>query len=353
MELVNGKSLQEHLLSGTRFSLPEVVEIIRPLLDGLGYVHAEGVVHRDLKPSNILINSDGRIKVCDFGIAHTESSELTKLGDVLGSLHYMPPEQFIGMSIDARSDIYSVGVISYELPAGKKPFVGNSASIMQQVIYELPANPSSINLKLSPLIDQIILKALAKDSEKRYQTAQEFSDAFLQVVATITNHCENTHASTPQPALAAGNGLLNAARMITPSASVQPAPQSAALAGSQDIAPQSAGDPGELFIGSEDSLFALDTSVKKACILVVDDEERILNELKSLFRMRYHVFTTTNANQALDFIKRHKINVIISDQRMPTCPESSCCARPRNFSRHRSYPAHRLFRPGIHCRLDQ
>ena len=123
MELVNGKSLQEHLLNGARYSLPEIAEIIRRLLDGLAYVHSEGIVHRDLKPSNILINSEGRIKICDFGIAHSESSELTKVGDVLGSLHYMSPEQLVGMPVDARSDIYSVGVIAYELLTGKKPFL--------------------------------------------------------------------------------------------------------------------------------------------------------------------------------------------------------------------------------------
>jgi serine/threonine protein kinase/response regulator RpfG family c-di-GMP phosphodiesterase len=333
MELVNGKSLQEHLLNGTRFSLPQVAEIIRPLLDGLGYVHTEGVVHRDLKPSNIMINSDGRIKVCDFGIAHTESSELTKLGDVLGSLHYMSPEQFIGMSIDERSDLYSVGVIAYELMTGKKPFVGNSATVMQQVIYELPAAPSSINPELSPLIDLVILKALEKDSTKRYQTAREFSDALIQAVGNTANLGENAAVAAPpvpQPAAATGNGLLNAARMLASRTPAQP-PVSAS-ADSQNAAPQPGPGSGELFTGSEDSQIALDMSVKKACILAVDDEERILSALKSLFRMRYHVFTTTSGSQALDFIKRHKINVIISDQRMPVMTGVELLRQAREIS---------------------
>ena len=326
MELVNGKSLQAHLLNGASFSLPEIVQIIRPLLDGLGYVHSEGIVHRDLKPSNILINSDGRIKICDFGIAHTESSELTQLGDVLGSLHYMSPEQFIGMSVDSRSDLYSVGVIAYELLTGKKPFVGNSATVMQKVIYELPETPSSINPKLSPHIDQVIMKALAKDSAKRFQTASEFSDAFLEAAGIIASHGAaesptGSFAARPavQSNVATGNGLINAARMITPRVAMQPAAQASAGTGDtrQQPAQESVQEPEGLFADSEDSQFDLDKSVKRACILAVDDEERILNGLKSLFRMRYHVFTTTNPNQALDFIKRHKINVIISDQRMP------------------------------------
>ncbi len=327
MELVNGKSLQAHLLNGAKFSLPEIVQIIRPLLDGLGYVHSEGIVHRDLKPSNILINSDGRIKICDFGIAHTESSELTQLGDVLGSLHYMSPEQFIGMSIDARSDIYSVGVIAYELLTGKKPFVGNSATVMQKVIYEQAETPSSINPKLSPLIDQVIMKALAKDSGKRYQTARDFSDAFLEATGMIASHSPREfptgpYASQPiaNPNIVSGNSLINAARMITPRVAMQPAVQVSAAASADTgsrPAQQPLPDSEESFPDSDDSQFDLDKSVKRAVILAVDDEERILNGLKSLFRMRYHVFTTTDPNQALDFIKRHKINVIISDQRMP------------------------------------
>ncbi len=317
MELVNGKSLQQHLSHGASYSLSEIVEIIRPLLDGLGYVHSEGIVHRDLKPSNILINNDGRIKICDFGIAHSESSELTKFGDVLGSLHYMSPEQVIGTAVDARSDLYSVGVIAYELLTGKKPFLGKSASVMQQVVDEAPVAPSIVNPKLTPQIDHVILKALAKDSEMRFQTAREFSDAFVEAVG-LTTHQRMT-ASRPgqseaqpalQPDITTNNSLINAARMITPRAE-----QTSERTGSQDSEPGQVTE--DFFAGSGDSQFDLDKSVRRASILAVDDEERILNGLKSLFRMRYHVFTTTNPNQALDFIKRHKINVIISDQRMP------------------------------------
>ncbi|HEY8887551.1 MAG TPA: protein kinase [Gallionella sp.] len=330
MELVNGKSLQEHLLNGARYSLPEIAEIIRRLLDGLAYVHSEGIVHRDLKPSNILINSDGRIKICDFGIAHSESSELTRVGDVLGSLHYMSPEQLIGMPVDARSDLYSVGVIAYELLTGKKPFLGKSVAVMQQVVHEPPVTPSIINPELTPQIDQVILKALAKDGGDRYQTAREFSDAFIEAAGISTNHGTKESPTGPQPILqpgiATGNVLANAARMITP----RVAEQTSAGTGSQDTEPGQA--PEELFAGSEDSQFDLDKSVKKACILAVDDEERILNGLKSLFRMRYHVFTTTNPNQALDFIKRHKINVIISDQRMPIMPGVELLRQAREIS---------------------
>ena len=344
MELVNGKSLQEHLSNGANFTLQEIGEIIRPLLDGLGYVHSEGVVHRDLKPSNIMINSDGRIKVCDFGIAHTESSELTQIGDVLGTLHYMSPEQFLGQTIDSRSDIYSVGVVAYELLTGKKPFTGNSAAVMQQVINQRPADPSSINPKLSPQIDQVIQKALAKNSADRYQSAREFSDAFLQAIAASSDSTAKAPAQKSPPA-----GLLNAARMITPRPAQQhatwPAPQPVvALDLDLGIGPALDLDLGEKTAlqptpktqesqpESESSQVVLDKSVKQANILVVDDEERILSALKSLFRMRYNVFVTTDGHQALDFIKNQKIHVIISDQRMPIMPGVELLRQARDIS---------------------
>jgi serine/threonine protein kinase len=335
MELVNGKSLQQHLSNGASYSLPEIVEIIRPLLDGLGYVHSEGIVHRDLKPSNILINNDGRIKICDFGIAHSESSELTRVGDVLGSLHYMSPEQFIGTAIDARSDIYSVGVIAYELLTRKKPFLGNSTTVMQQVVYEAPVAPSIVNSKLTAQIDQVILKALAKDSGMRFQTAREFSDAFVEAAGLATNHgmtASRDVQSALQPNVATNNGLINAARMITPRTAALPAAQASGRTGSLDTEPGLVQEGS--FSGTEDSQFDLDKSVRRASILAVDDEERILNGLKSLFRMRYHVFTTTNPNQALDFIKRHKINVVISDQRMPIMLGVDFLRQAREVSPH-------------------
>jgi len=346
MELVNGKSLHQHLRNGAKYNLSEISEIIRPLLDGLGYVHGEGVVHRDLKPSNIMINSDGRIKLCDFGIAHTESSELTQLGDVLGSLHYMSPEQFIGMSIDQRSDLYSVGVIAYELLTGRKPFTGNSAAVMQQAIYETPALPSSHNPMLTPQIDEVILKAMAKNTDHRYQTAREFSDAFVQAMSAITGNVAKPAAPVAQPP----TGLLNAARMINAQAAAKPATfgtedkteplpkrnatQPSGTLQSAQPESESPASPAEDVpeFNSGDSQLLHDTSIRQACIVAVDDDERILNALKSLFRSRYHVFTTTDGHQALDFIKRHKIHVIISDQRMPIMPGVEVLRQAREIS---------------------
>ena len=310
MELVTGKTLQEHLTQHANYDLREVGEIIRQLLDGLGHAHAAGVVHRDVKPSNIMLNNDGRIKISDFGIAHTEASDLTQHGDVLGTPHYMAPEQFLGLAIGVPADLYAVGVIAYDLLTGTKPFVGTTATVMQQVLNQRPADPSSLNAKLSPMMDQVLQRALAKNAEERFQSAREFSEAFGRAIEA------SLAQESPAPAAALpGAGLLNAARLIKTEAKVQAEPGTAAPPA-----------------GSAEGAISLDQSVKKARLLVVDDEERILSALKSMFRLRYHVFATTDGNKALEFMKKYAMHVIISDQRMPIMPGVELLRQAREIS---------------------
>jgi len=310
MELVTGKTLQEHLTQHANYDLREVGEIIGQLLDGLGHAHAAGVVHRDVKPSNIMLNNDGRIKISDFGIAHTESSDLTQHGDVLGTPHYMAPEQFLGLAIGVPADLYAVGVIAYDLLTGTKPFVGTTATVMQQVLNQRPADPSSLNAKLSPMMDQVLQRALAKNAEERFQSAREFSEAFGRAIEA------SLAQESPAPAAALpGAGLLNAARLIKTEAKVQAEPGTAAPPA-----------------GSAEGAISLDQSVKKARLLVVDDEERILSALKSMFRLRYHVFATTDGNKALEFMKKYAMHVIISDQRMPIMPGVELLRQAREIS---------------------
>jgi eukaryotic-like serine/threonine-protein kinase len=312
MELVNGKSLHEHLQQHANYDLREVGEIIRQLLDGLGHAHGAGVVHRDVKPSNIMLNSDGQIKISDFGIAHTESSELTQHGDVLGTPHYMAPEQFLGLQIGIPADLYAVGVIAYDLLTGTKPFVGTTATVMQQVLNERPADPSTLNPALSPLMDQVLQRALAKKAEDRYQSAREFAEAFRLAIEDSLGE----ETTTPAPAAAPiGAGLLHAAQLIRNNTATQPPTQS--------TNPNAGNTPGAI---------SLDRSVKLARLLVVDDEERILTALKSMFRARYHVFATTDGNKALEFMKKYQMHVIISDQRMPIMPGVELLRRARDIS---------------------
>ncbi|MDP1674118.1 MAG: protein kinase [Burkholderiales bacterium] len=316
MELVNGKSLYEHLQNKAKFDLAEIGEIIRQLLDGLGYAHAQGVVHRDIKPSNILINDDGRIKISDFGIAHLDSSSLTQVGEIMGSPGYMSPEQFTGEEPDARTDIYSAGVIAYELLTGRKPFTGSNVEIMRQVIGEQPDNPSKFNPRISVQLDWATHKALAKKREDRFQTAREFALGFVQGIAaslrTAKSAAEEESREVPTQRL--DPKLVSAARVISGMQASQ-ASASAATA-VPAVAP------------------TFDTGGKKAKLLFVDDEERILNALRSVFRNQYNVFTASSGPEAMEFMKRFHPHVVISDQRMPEMTGVEFLRQVRDFAPH-------------------
>ncbi len=307
MELVHGKTLAQHLASQERFGLREIAQLITQILDGIGYAHAQGVVHRDMKTANIMINNDGRVKISDFGIAHIESSTLTRVGDLVGTPSYMSPEQFTGSKIGAAADLYSIGVIAYELLTGRRPFIGNLPAIMQQVVNAAAEKPSSLNDKLSPEVDKVLAKAMAKNPADRYQSASEFADAFKAAIDASIHLAEPRSSVAPDAAR-----LLDAARGLK-----------------FDQVSESAGMAEEEY---GDSPIHLDPGIKKARLLIVDDEERILAALKSLFRQRYHVFTTTDGNKALDFITRYHMHVIISDQRMPIMTGVELLRRSRDIS---------------------
>jgi serine/threonine-protein kinase len=311
MELVQGRTLAQHLMQETRFEIQEIGAIVSQLLDGIGHAHREGVIHRDIKPSNIMINAEGAIKIGDFGIARIDSSNLTRAGDVLGTPHYMAPEQFLGAETDTLADLYSIGVIAYEIATGRKPFTGNSATIMQKVLNERPPQASLLNPWLSPLVDRVLERALAKKREDRFQSAPEFAGA-LQEAVSATVALRNAEPITNPPD---GAALLSAARLLN---AAPPRTRS-----------QRTGTPPPI---SQDSAISLDNSVKKARMLIVDDEVRILTALKSLFRSRYHVFTTTDGHKALDFLRRYPMHVIVCDQRMPDILGVELLRRSRGIS---------------------
>ncbi|MDF1577559.1 MAG: serine/threonine-protein kinase [Desulfobulbales bacterium] len=198
MEFVRGRELKDFLDNNERFPLNTIFNIISQLLDALAYSHAQGVVHRDIKPGNILLLNTGQIKVTDFGIARIESSTLTQFGDVIGTPSYMSPEQFAGQQIDKRSDLFSTGVILYHLLTGEKPFPGNSmTTIMHRVINTDPPLVSDLNFQAPSYIDAVILKAMAKKPDQRYQSAEEFKAALSQVFqhAERTANDNNTEAT--------------------------------------------------------------------------------------------------------------------------------------------------------------
>jgi tol-pal system protein YbgF len=181
MEFLAGKELSQVLNRGARLPLSEVVRLMTQLLGALTYAHERKVVHRDVKPGNIFILDDGSLKVVDFGLAHVEASNLTDTGAMLGTPAYMSPEQFLALPIDERSDIFSAGVILYELLTGEKPFTGSVTSIMQKVLRQEPMDPSVLNPMISTAWDTVIKRAMAKKPEARFQSARQFSETIKQV----------------------------------------------------------------------------------------------------------------------------------------------------------------------------
>ena len=183
MEFVKGRELKSFFEAKERFELKEVVHIMGELCEALHFAHEAGIVHRDIKPANVMIDSQGRVKLTDFGVARITDlertvSERTQAGAVIGTPAYMSPEQIQGEVLDRRTDIFSAGVILYEFLTGGKPFTGTGAwTIAKKIIGEEPPVPSSVNPMLSPLFDAVIAKALAKGIDARYQTAREFGFA--------------------------------------------------------------------------------------------------------------------------------------------------------------------------------
>ena len=201
MELVEGQSLAESIPRGG-VPLGQLLKIAVPVADAVAAAHQKGITHRDLKPANIMIGSGehaGRVKVLDFGLAKltgtSPSGEATTVmptalatgeGRILGTVAYMSPEQAEGKSIDARSDLFSLGVILYELATGARPFTGDtSISIISSIVKDTPKSITEINPALPRDLGRIVRRALAKDPEKRYQTAKDLRNDLEELKASL------------------------------------------------------------------------------------------------------------------------------------------------------------------------
>jgi|HubBroStandDraft_6_1064221.scaffolds.fasta_scaffold74167_1 hypothetical protein len=184
MEFVEGFTLEQRAKQGP-IPQSDIINYMQQVLGALSYAHGRGVVHRDIKPANIMVTSHGVVKLMDFGIAKSRvEQDLTRPGTTMGSMYYMSPEQVRGGTVDARSDIYSVGVMMYELFAGRRPFVADSAyGILNQQCNVAPQPPVEINQQLPPALSDLILCALAKDPANRFQNAQAVSNALRQIAA--------------------------------------------------------------------------------------------------------------------------------------------------------------------------
>jgi eukaryotic-like serine/threonine-protein kinase len=183
MEHLKGRNLKELIAARGPAPVHIAVDIARQVLAALGHAHENGIVHRDIKPHNVMIDDDRRVKVTDFGIARAGTSQMTEAGSIVGTAQYLSPEQARGAQVDQRSDLYSVGVVLYELLTGKVPFTGESpVEIAMKHLSDTPPPPSELNPDVPEDLDKIVMRALAKDPARRYQSAEEM-EADLERIA--------------------------------------------------------------------------------------------------------------------------------------------------------------------------
>jgi serine/threonine-protein kinase len=215
MEFVDGTTLKHLTDKKDRFELPEIVRLMTELMAGLQYSHDRGVVHRDIKPANIMLTKKGEVKIADFGIARIESSSMTQAGTMLGTPSYMSPEQFMGQTVDARTDLYSSGVLLYQLLTGEKPFEGGLTAIMHKVLNTEPPAPSALSVTVPGAFDAVVKKAMAKRPEDRYASAAEFAQA-------VRGAFEAKAAPAAEMSFGLGDFGDGDATMVAPSRPAQP-----------------------------------------------------------------------------------------------------------------------------------
>jgi serine/threonine-protein kinase len=199
MEFLQGEELRSLMSTGRPLAAARSVEITAQVAEGLAYAHQHGVVHRDIKPANVMLAVTGLAKITDFGIARMRSAEVkTQTGIVLGSPRYMSPEQVAGKRAEPRSDIFSLGVILYEMLTGKPPFTGEDVtSVMFQIMNLVPPPPSSINTRVPEILDFIVAKAIAKSLDDRYSSAEEFAKDLREVAKQIDTTVHTLSATRP------------------------------------------------------------------------------------------------------------------------------------------------------------
>ena len=202
MELLEGDSLKQRINNG--LSAAESLAILRQILAAAKFAHERGIIHRDFKPQNVIVSRDGKATVTDFGIAHAGASEITQTGSVMGTAHYLSPEQAQGLPVTAASDLYSIGVILYECLTGHVPFEADSSvAVALKQVSETPRRPSALNPSVSPALDAVVMRALVKDPARRFASASAFAAALDQAEANPGEPAAGDTAAHVLPPVAA------------------------------------------------------------------------------------------------------------------------------------------------------
>ena len=212
MEYLDGRTLKELLIARGPMSIVDAIHHTRQTLTALRFAHKKGVVHRDIKPHNVMVDADGRLKVTDFGIARAGASQMTEAGAIVGTAQYLSPEQARGAAVDQRSDLYSIGVVLYEMLTGSVPFTGDSpVEIAMKHLSDTPRPPSSIRPEIPPDLDMVVLRALAKNPDDRFQTAEEMDAELARIADGGSVTAITADAAT---AVLSGTSLANAPTAI-------------------------------------------------------------------------------------------------------------------------------------------
>src|SRR4051794_10843384 len=186
MEYLEGRSLKTVIREEAPLDPDRAIELTTQILRAARFAHRRGIIHRDLKPHNVIVDGDGRAKVTDFGIARAGASDMTQTGSIMGTAQYLSPEQAQGVAVSATSDLYSIGIILYELLTGRVPFEGDSAvTIALKQVNERPTPPTVYNSAVTPELEAVVMRALEKEPSRRFQDADEFISALQAARAGI------------------------------------------------------------------------------------------------------------------------------------------------------------------------
>src|SRR5215468_8172439 len=212
MEYLDGRTLKELLVRNGPTPIPIAIDYARQILSALSFAHRNGIVHRDIKPHNIVVGGDGRLKVTDFGIARSGTSQMTEVGSIVGTAQYLSPEQARGAPVDPRSDIYSLGVVLYEMLTGKVPFTGDTpVEIAMKHLSQVPDPPSELRSEVPHDLDAVVMRALAKEPDRRYDSAEEMDADLARVARGLAVSRETEEAMTQ---VLSGVGASSAATMV-------------------------------------------------------------------------------------------------------------------------------------------